>query len=61
MKYYYIYRKDEETNEWQYIFRMKESNPNYVRVYLAENNFEGRYKWNTGKNSRKDYYTSLYR
>jgi hypothetical protein len=58
---YYIYKKCEIDGGYFYIFKMKSSHPSGVRIFLAENNYEGRFMWNTGAKSRKNYFSSLYR
>lgn len=60
-RFYYIYKKCDIDGGYFFIFKMKVSNPNEVRWYLAENNFEGRFMWNSGARARKNYYTSLYK
>ena len=60
-KMYYIYKQSPVDKGYFYVFKMAAYSPNEVRWTLAENNYEGRFMWNTGKSSRKNYYASLYR
>jgi len=45
-------------NDYQFQFRLWERSPNYVRMYLAENGFSGRWTWKS-QNGKKWHYTSL--
>ena len=36
-------------SEWIFQFRIRERSANHVRMYLAENGYEGRYRWKTEK------------
>ena len=54
---YFIWKK--VGSEWQFIFRMYERSPNYVRMYLAEGGYEGEYQWKSEKG--KWHYTKLVR
>ena len=60
-KIYYIYKKCPIDGGYFFVFKMSAYSPNEVRWYLAENGHDGRFMWNTGKRSRKNYYASLIR
>lgn len=54
---YFIWKKI--GGEWQFIFRMWERSPAYVRMYLAEMGYEGEYQWKA--KSGKWHYAKLVR
>jgi hypothetical protein len=47
-------------NDWKFQFRMYQKSPNYVRMYLAENGYEGSYRWKSA-NGKIWHGTSLVR
>lgn len=53
---YFVYKLIGTQREFQ--FRVWERSPNYVRMYLAENGFSGRWAW-IARNGKKWHYTSL--
>ena len=52
---YFIWKKID--GEWQFIFRMWERSPAYVRMYLAEGGYSGEYQWKA--KSGKWHYAKL--
>ena len=45
-------------NEYKFQFRMYESSPNNVRIYLAERGYEGDFAWKSEK-GKKWYYAKF--